>query len=50
MATGDEILQWKKEVEEKELEEITECPFCAWDLDVNSKGEKSCIICGRIWR
>ena len=28
----------------------TECPTCAWTLDVNGKGEKSCPICGRIWK
>lgn len=26
------------------------CPFDAWPLDENSKGKKSCPICGRIWR
>ena len=60
MATGDELLQWKKEVEDKELEEITECPFCYWPLDINAAegvieanpryGQKSCPICGRIWK
>jgi hypothetical protein len=25
------------------------CPFDAWELDINSKGQKSCPICGRIW-
>jgi len=50
MATGDEILQWKKEVESQELEEIIECPECAWDLQINEKGEKACPICGRIWK
>ncbi len=50
MATGDEILQWKKEAESKELEEITECPYCAWDLQINSEGQKSCSLCERIWK
>jgi len=26
------------------------CPDCAWELHENSKGEKSCEICERIWR
>ncbi len=26
------------------------CPDCAWELDVNSKDERSCPICGRVWR
>ena len=60
MATGDEILQWKREVIEKPLEEITECPDCWWPLKINQKewvigsnpryGWKSCPICGRIFR
>ena len=25
------------------------CPYCAWNLNENSKGQKSCPICGRIW-
>ena len=50
MALGDEILEWKKAVKEQALEEITECPYCAWDLRVNKKGQKACPICGRIWK
>ena len=26
------------------------CPYDAWPLDVNEKGEKSCPICGRVWK
>ena len=26
------------------------CPYDYWPLDENSKGEKSCPICRRIWR
>lgn len=26
------------------------CPYDAWNLDINERGEKSCPICGRIWR
>jgi len=25
------------------------CPYDAWTLKTNSKGYKSCEICGRIW-
>jgi uncharacterized Zn finger protein (UPF0148 family) len=28
----------------------TECPDDAWPLSVNKRGEKSCPICGRVWR
>ena len=34
----------------EETANITECPDHAWPLKVNSKGEKSCPIDGRIWR
>ncbi len=42
--------------EQKELHPIDQelenniCPDCAWELDINSKGQKSCPICGRIYR
>jgi len=26
------------------------CPYDYWNLDINSEGERSCPICGRIWR
>ena len=50
MPTGDEILEWKKQVEAREWEEIIECPFCGWELDVNDKKERACPVCGRVWR
>ena len=37
-------------LDEQEAMNPTECPYCAWGLKVNSKSEKSCPICGRIWR
>ncbi len=40
----------REQIELERQEELTECPYCAWDLKVNSKGEKSCEICGRVWR
>jgi hypothetical protein len=30
--------------------ENNQCPYDYWPLDENSKGYKSCPICGRIWR
>ena len=30
-------------------EELTECPYDAWPLNINSRGEKSCPICGRVY-
>ncbi len=42
----------KEELEKAREEEMNpkECPQCSWPLDVNSKGEKSCEICGWIGR
>lgn len=37
-------------LDEQESMNPTECPDHAWPLNVNSKGEKSCPIDGRIWR
>ncbi len=46
------IKQNKEQVEldKQEAMNPTECPYDAWPLNENSKGEKSCPICGRIWR
>lgn len=47
------IIEYNKEQEELGKEEAmnpTMCPDDWWPLQVNSKGEKSCEICGRIWR
>jgi len=30
--------------------ENNQCPYDDWPLKTNSKGEKGCSICGRIWR
>jgi len=44
------IAEYNKEQEEiGREEELTECPYDAWPLDIKSKGEKSCEICGRVW-
>ena len=45
------IIDWNKENIHPIDEDLENnmCPFCAWNLDINSKGEKSCPICGRIW-
>ncbi len=43
----------KKQAELHPIDEDLEnnqCPYDAWELDENSKGYKSCPICGRIWR
>ena len=51
--TLENIIEQNKEQAERDYQESldpTECPYCAWNLKVNSKGEKSCEICGRIWR
>ena len=47
------IIKENKEQAERDYQESldpTECPYCAWDLKVNSKGEKSCPICGRTYK
>ena len=47
------IIEFNKEqleIEKQEELNPTECPYDAWTLKENSKGEKSCEICGRIWR
>ncbi len=46
------IIEQNKEQEildEQEAMNPTECPWDAWPLDENSKGEKSCPICERIF-
>ena len=46
------IAENKRYLEEEREEQMnpTECPDCWWTLDTNSKGQKSCPICGRTWR
>ena len=47
------ILDFNKEqaiLDEQEAMNPTMCPDDWWELDINSKGERSCPICGRIWR
>jgi len=46
------IKENKKQVEldKQEAMNPTECPDCAWTLQENSKGEKSCSICRRVWK
>ncbi len=36
-------------IEDESLEN-DECPDCVWPLKVNSKGQKACPMCERIWR
>ena len=38
------------ELQKQEDMNPTKCPVCDYRLDVNSKGEKSCLICGWIGR
>lgn len=48
------IIEQNKERESNlnEDEDLTnsQCPYDYWPLDINSKGERSCPICGRVWR
>ena len=46
------IIEQNKEqaiLDEQEAMNPTECPWDAWPLDENSKGQKSCPICGGIF-
>lgn len=47
----DIIKENKEQIELDNQEAINpiECPYCVWTLKENSKGEKSCEICGRIY-
>jgi hypothetical protein len=27
----------------------TDCPECDWPLSTNSRGNKACPMCGRLW-
>ncbi len=38
------------EIDKEIAQNPIECPDDAWELDINSKGQRSCPICGRIWR
>jgi len=47
------IQQFNREEEERGREEAqnpTECPDDAWPLKINSRGQKSCPFCERIFR
>jgi hypothetical protein len=48
------IINYNKEqaelhIKDEDLENDL-CPDCAWPLQTNSTGVKSCEICGRIYR
>jgi len=47
------IIDWNKENEARHLVdedlENNMCPYDAWPLNENSKGERGCPICGRVW-
>ena len=51
LETLKNIIEFNKEQAELDKQgNPTVCPDCDWTLNVNSKGGKSCPICGRIWR
>jgi len=46
------MMEYNKEMEELGREEKmnpTECPICGGALNENSRGDKSCPMCARIW-
>jgi len=47
-----DMLKFNREQEsvKQEALENDECPYCAWTLKTNSKGDKSCPICGRSFK
>lgn len=45
MATGDEILAWKKAAEQTPPAEVTDCPVCGWPLN-KTDNVKHCPYCG----
>ncbi len=47
MATGDEILAWRKAAEET-VEPLTECPDDGWTLEKTDEG-LHCKFCGRVY-
>jgi len=44
------IIEFNREQLKDEDLENNMCPFCAWPLVENSRGEKSCEVCGRIFK
>lgn len=46
-----ETLKRNREQPTIEDEEVAQnqCPFDAWPLKVNDKGQKRCPVCGRTW-
>lgn len=44
MATGDEILAWKKAVEAQKPIERTDCPVCGWPLEKHPNGILHCPL------
>uniref|UniRef100_A0A6M3LD08 Uncharacterized protein n=1 Tax=viral metagenome TaxID=1070528 RepID=A0A6M3LD08_9ZZZZ len=49
MATGDEILAWKKAIAEMPREEITDCPEDGWPIQKLPDGTYWCEFCGWHW-
>ena len=49
--TFKNIIEFNKTQKDGDEEDIENdiCPYCAWTLDVNEKGVKSCSICGRLY-
>ena len=46
MATGDEILAWKKAAEKEQPIERTDCPNCGWSLEEHPTKGLHCPYCG----
>lgn len=46
-----ETLKRNREQPSSEEEDVDDnrCPHDDWPLKVNSKGQKACPVCGRVW-
>jgi rubrerythrin len=46
------IIEFNKSQPSSEQEDLenNECPVCYWTLKANSENEKSCPICGRVYK
>lgn len=50
MATGSEIVAWKKACEEQIPYEVTSCPVCEWPIEKHPEtGALHCEFCGWIY-
>lgn len=50
MAAGEEIVEWKKQIEDQVPYERTDCPECGWPIEKHPEtGALHCKFCGWTW-